>query len=214
MVEPLESYCTRFWRRLRKDAAPWARDNIFWGILVLVLPPLSIYLRDRHAQIDWGLIRTTLVLYAVAFAIYLLAHVGRIPKKLDVERDARETILLGRIAEQLETLRTLTEKPKRTPAELNDYETVRKALQVVKEKGITALRHIRKHGSLKFGFYNPVLPPGLTANETLWVYNHCASEGVLTCTEKAGSGERTFAVSPKMDKVLDELLYENEAEHK
>ena len=47
-----ESYYLRFWRRFIKDATPWARDNIVWGLIVLVLPPLFVYFRNRHAQID------------------------------------------------------------------------------------------------------------------------------------------------------------------
>lgn len=107
----------------------------------------------------------------------------------------------------------LSEKPQRTAAEQHDYDTAKKALQVVKEKGITALRHLRRQGSTKFGLgsSSAPLPPGLSFNDTLWVYNHCASEGLLTSTEKHGSGEKTFAVSPTMIKILDEVLYEDDA---
>jgi len=218
MVEALESYSTRFWRRFRRDATPWARDNIVWGFVVLVGPPLAMYLRDRHAQIDWTLIRTTIALYIFALTVYILAYLCRTPKTLDIERDARETALLGDISdlnqmvkEREDTIRALSERPKRTAAVQHDYDTAKKALQLVGEKGRVAMRHIRSHGSLTFGTYSPVLPPGLNLNDTLWVYRHCASEGLLTCKSNLGNSEQTFAVAPKMEKVLDELLFENAA---
>jgi len=210
-MEQLEPYYRRSGKRFLKDATPWARDNILWGIVVLVAPPLAIYLRDRHAEIDWGLIKATLWLYGFALGIYALVHVCRVPKKLDDDRATREHELLTNVAELKRTIQKETEKAKRTPAEQHDYDTAKKALLLLKEKGLIALRHIRKHGSLTFGTYNPVLPPGLNANDTLWVYNHCASEGLLTCNEKLGSGEKTFAVSPRMTKILDEVLYENDS---
>jgi hypothetical protein len=37
-VEQLDSYYVRFWKRFSKDATPWARDNIIWGVIVLVAP--------------------------------------------------------------------------------------------------------------------------------------------------------------------------------
>jgi hypothetical protein len=152
-------------------------------------------------------------LYAFSFVIYSIAQLCRIPKKLDDDRAAREQSLNDSIAEKDDAIRKLISEPKRTPAEQHDYETAKRALEVVREKGITALRHIRRHGSLTFayGSSSSPLPPGLTFNDTLWVYNHCASEGLLTCNEKYGSGEKTFTVSPKMSKVLDELLYVNDS---
>ena len=116
MVDALESYSARFWRRFWKDATPWARDNILWGVIVLVVPPLLAYVRDSHAPLDLVLIKNSLVLYAFALAIYLLAHLCRTPRKLDLERDARETALVGEISgqnraikERDETIRTLSE---------------------------------------------------------------------------------------------------------
>lgn len=216
-MEPLESYYTRFWKRFRKDATPWARDNIIWGVTVLVVPAVVAYLRDPHGQIDWVLIRNSLILYAFAFSVYILAYLRLTPKRLDDDRQEREQLLLATIADREqtirkrdETVRILADKPKHTPAEQHDYDIAKKALQLLKEKGVAALRHIRRQGSLTFGIGMATgpLPRGLSFNDTLWVYNHCASEGLLTCSEKIGSGLKTFAVSPKMEKILDEVLYE------
>jgi len=99
----------------------------------------------------------------------------------------------------------------RTAAEQNDLDTVRDALKLLKETGLTALRHIRRHGSLTFGApgggIQPVLPPGLNFEQALWVYRHCASVGILTQKNNLGMSEQVFAVSPRMEKALDELLY-------
>ena len=66
-----ESYYLRFWRRFIKDATPWARDNIVWGLIVLVLPPLFVYFRNRHAQIDWTVTKSTIWLYLIfLFGLY------------------------------------------------------------------------------------------------------------------------------------------------
>jgi hypothetical protein len=59
-----ESYYRRFWRRFLKDATPWARDNILWGIVVLVAPAIAVYIREHRVAIDW----TAIMIYkAVRF---------------------------------------------------------------------------------------------------------------------------------------------------
>jgi hypothetical protein len=215
MPDALEPYYVRLRKRFFKDATPWARDNIVWGAAVLVFGPVLISL--QHGKVDWTLITPTLELYGLALAVYVPIHLCRVPKKLDQERDAREGILQSEIASREETIRLrdqsiqgLTEKHKYTPAEQHDYDTAKKALQLVGQKGLVAMRHIRRQGALTFAFGSSggPLPPGLSLNETLWAYGHCASEGLLTCNTKYGSGEKTFAIAPKMEKILDELLYD------
>jgi hypothetical protein len=209
-MEALDSYYVRIWRRFRRDATPWARDNIFWGALALVIPPLFVYARDRHAPIDWNLLRAALWWYGFILLIYVLAHLCRVPLKLDQERNTREVVLEREISDRDATIKGLTERPKYSAAEQHDYDTAKKSLQLLGEKGINAMRHIRRQGALTFAFgaSSGPLPPGLSLNDTLWVYNQCASEGLLTCKEKYGSGEKTFAISTKMEKILDDLLYD------
>jgi hypothetical protein len=105
VVEPLEPYWLRFWKRFGKDATPWARDNIVGGVVVLIVPAIAIYIHDPHAQIDWVLIKNSLLLYAFAFAVYTLAHLCRTPKKLDLARDTRELALLGVISVRDQTIK-------------------------------------------------------------------------------------------------------------
>lgn len=215
-MEPLESYHARFWKRFRKDATPWARDNIVWGAVVLVVPPLAIYLHDPHAQIDWALIRTTIVLYVFALMVYILAHLGRTPKKLDLERDARETGLIGGIVdrdrvlkERDEVIRTLSEKPKRTAAEQHHYDIANNFLQKVDPSFKIALRYLKTQGKVTFGTYSPSLPVGIASAEQLVdIYLECLREGLVAKSDNSQRSERTFEIAPTMNNVLDELLYE------
>lgn len=206
-----ESYYPRLWGRFLKEAAPWARDNIGWGALFLVVPPAVIFFRDPHVHIDWTLIVVTLRLYGLALLFYVSAQLFRMAKKLDEDRVNGEASLRTEIAARdamIQELKVALEKPRYSVAEQHDYEIAKKALRTLGSKGLIALRHIRRCGSLTFNNYDPVLPPGLNRNETLWVFNHCASEGVLTCH---GTYEKTYAIAPIMEKVLDKLLYEENA---
>jgi hypothetical protein len=216
MLEPLDSYWKRFWSRFFKDATPWARDNIGWGIIVLVVPPFAAYLRDRHAPMDWVLIKNSLLLYAFAFAIYILAYLQRTVKHLDDDRETRERALSAVVSEREQVIkeqegniRTLKEKPKRTPAEQHDYETVEQCLRILGQTGIDALRFLRKHGTLSFnslGGCTADLPAEL--KNALWAYRHCASQGVVVGNNNLGKTVATYSISPKMETVLEELLFQ------
>lgn len=80
------SYCKRLKSRLYEEAAPWARDNIFWGIIMLIAPPTAIYLRNHNATLDWETVRIATYLYGGAFVIYLAFHCVRTVWKLDTDR--------------------------------------------------------------------------------------------------------------------------------
>jgi hypothetical protein len=90
------TYYARFGRRLWRDAAPWARDNIFWGIALLVIPPVAGLILHRTSSVDWDFIRLTLYLYGITFLVYLLGHVIRTPWKLD--RDGQREIMTAQTA--------------------------------------------------------------------------------------------------------------------
>jgi hypothetical protein len=219
-LEPLDPYSARFRKRFFADAVPWARDNIVWGVVVLIVPPLAAFLRDRsHALIDWVRIKNSLELYGFAFAVYALVYVRLTARRLDADREAREQLLASRIAGCEQTIRgqkdaiSTLEKPKRSAGEQHDYDKLKRALQILKGDGLIALRHIRSHRSLTLGSYGasfPVLPPGLTLERALWVYRHCASEGLLIGTSNSAGTQQTFAIDPKTDKLFDELLFTDE----
>ncbi len=105
MAEPywLEPYWRRFRKRFWKDSAPWARDNIVWGMIVLVVPPLAAYIHDSDTQVDWLLIKNSLLLYAFALAIYIAVYFARTAKNLDAD-------LVGSIGNEIEKKRTLEQE--------------------------------------------------------------------------------------------------------
>jgi hypothetical protein len=203
------SYSRRFWKRFIKDATPWARDNIIWGLLALLVPPVFIYLRSRHPQIDWPLYKTTVSFYGVALVTYILVQLCRVPAKLDAEREGVEALLRTTLVEREQTITKLTTNPPRSPAEQHHYDVAQRTLQRFGPKAEMALRFLKSQGSVNFGTYNPsFLPPGLNGHDALWAYNACAGEGVVTCRDNyPRMGERTFEVAPTMSKALDELLY-------
>lgn len=206
---PLEPYSRRFWRRFFKDATPWARDNIFWGIVVLVVPPWAAYLRDSH-PLDWELIKTSLWLYLFAFAVYALVHLSRVPRKLDDDRESRERSLIAIISQKDDAIRSLNDRPKRTAAEQHHYEKAKAALDKLGTDAVKALRHLQTQGKLTFGFYNPqAIPEAMTGEQLHNVYRACAVEGLVSQQEHTGSGERTFEIAPTMVNALNELLYKD-----
>ncbi|UWZ83474.1 hypothetical protein [Occallatibacter riparius] len=96
---------TRYWvrvlRRFLVDATPWARDNIAFAGLALLLPLAIVYLRDRHHQVDWELIKAALLFYAISLAAYGGVHLLRTPWKMDRE----QTQAVNRLTEEAGSLR-------------------------------------------------------------------------------------------------------------
>lgn len=125
-------------------------------------------------------------------------------KRIEVE--------LGKEVEDRDTrIHALTEKPKRSAAEQNRYDTVIKALALVKDKGKTALAFLRRNGSLTFSSpgngINPVPPSGLTEHDLLWTYRHCASEGIVSLTRNRSANEETFSITVDMTKAVDDAIF-------
>jgi hypothetical protein len=82
-----------YWRRfaavLWRDAMPWARDNIFWAVVCLIVPPIAVWLHDSNHVIDWQLVRTAAWLYLTAFIAYAILQSVRAVLKLDAEQAQR-----------------------------------------------------------------------------------------------------------------------------
>lgn len=77
----------------------------------------------------------------------------------------------------------------------------------------TALRHLKTHVEQMFGTYNPVLPVGMGGDQLRGTYAACALRGLVSQRDgKKGSGETTLSIAPTMSDVLDELLYDSDAE--
>ncbi|HTC46179.1 MAG TPA: hypothetical protein VK722_02590 [Candidatus Aquilonibacter sp.] len=102
--------------------------------------------------------------------------------------------------------------PERTKAQQHDYDKARDAIKLLGEKSVIALRYLRGQESITFDFGGCTggsLPSGLTAQNALWVYRHCASEGILSCKKSLGNHEETYTVPSRMTKILDAVLFEN-----
>ncbi len=222
-MDVLEPFGRRFRKRFFKDASPWVRDNIGWSLIVFIVPPLAAYFRDRHAPMDWVLIKNSLVLYGFALLVYVLAYLRLTAKNLDHDRGLREQALAGIISERERTIKeredeisSLRLKPKRSAAEQADFDLINRALTVVgKEKGKAALRFLKNKGTARFGisFGNPTTgptpPSGLTLNDLLHVYHHCDSEGIVVMDrDPLGGSWETFTMSSHMSKALDAALFE------
>ncbi len=92
------AYYRRFFLRLLKDAAPWARDNILWGAITLVAP-LLIASVLHIGNPDWQLVWIALYCYLAAFTIYALSHWLRTAWRLDADR-ANELSKSEKVLEQ------------------------------------------------------------------------------------------------------------------
>jgi hypothetical protein len=107
-------------------------------------------------------------------------------------------------------IRAITEKPKRSALEQDDYDLTKKALQLVGKEGRDAIRHLRRQASLTFNFGGCTgsLPPGVKLDKTLSAYRHCAAEGLLSLKNNLGNTEQAFEISPSMAKAIDQVLSE------
>jgi hypothetical protein len=201
--------------RVWQDTRRWGKEQVL--VLLLAIATLALQIREGIVRSgDWKPSIIAMVgpyiIYAAIFLVYQFIRAQRLLfAEFQATSRTMEDSLRSIIAERDAALRNLTDKPKRTPAEQHDYETAKKVLQLVGGNGLTAMRHIRRHGTLIFGTYPPVLPQGLALQETLRVYDQCASEGLLTCNANTRNNERTFSIAPTMGKILDELLYEEES---
>lgn len=201
------SYFQRFWSRFFRDAAPWARDNIFWGLLVLLVPAVFVYFRNRHAQIDWNVIESTILLYAVALFIYIVSHLCRTPGKLDADREKREASLISAIAERDQTILKFNAKPPRSAAEQHHYDVAKKALEQFGPKAVIALRHLKTHGKLTFGTFYPPLPAGMKGEDAVWAYNACVGEGLVTVHDRLGAIPFVLRLSSSESTLLKQWLF-------
>lgn len=210
--EPCTTWRQFYWLWLKVAIThAWSVAEIVGFALVLLVPLVPFLFPKMQesslAPLAWQI--PLGVLAAVGFVRLLCAPYWIYRDRHHSATD-RESALLADLSRRNETITALT-KPKHTPAEQHDYDKLKKALEMFKETGLIALRHIRGIGTLKFGgMYSPTLPSGLTPDKALWVYHHCATEGLLTCTPNLGRTEETFSVPQKLDKILDEVLFPDE----
>ena len=158
--------------------------------------------------------------WEIPLAVFCLVGAGRmflapylIYRDRHLSAKQKESELTQSLQDRDNQIHTINQKPKRSASEQHDYENVKRALDVVKEKGKTALLFLRAQGSLTFcapgsGYY-PTPPQGLTVNDLLWVYRHCASEGIISVERNIGATKETFTVAPHMSNALNDALFED-----
>jgi hypothetical protein len=186
----------------------WERADSFSILVGLVLGAIAYFIPAVEAKVTRLLLIVPLTSLASVTLFRLSLSPFLVYRKRDTDARDTEAILRKTLAQREEEIRTLTEKPKRSAAEQHNYDKLKKALETLREDGLVALRYITNVRSITFGGpYSPTLPSGLTHDKALWVYRHCASEGLLNCTPNLGKTQVVFTVPDKMDKIFDEVLF-------
>jgi hypothetical protein len=105
--------------------------------------------------------------------------------------------------------------PKRTASEERKYAQAKAALEELGQQGITVLRHLENHRSLKFNGIIPPLPKGMSARDTKAILDICADPDkdlvTRTLSSRPSGGvapilEYTYTIAAGMTTVLEELL--------
>jgi hypothetical protein len=207
-----------FARLCLDEALRTSTEKADWIVLIAgaLLGPFGLLVPRWETRVTHLLLVAPLSALSSVLVFRLLVSPLLVYRKRDFDARSTEAALSETIAEREglirqrdDTIRTLTERPKRTPAEQHDYETAKECLRILGKTAVGALRYLRNQGTLTFNFggCTTPLPAELKVHSALWVYNHCVSEGVVTCKTNLGNTEKTFAVSPKMQSALDELLF-------
>jgi hypothetical protein len=89
MPETFTNYYRSFREELWRNAKPWAGDNILFGVIMIVMPPIiaSIAHHGRY-HVDWELIKLSLWSYGAVLVVYVIVHALRTPWKL-AEKQAK-----------------------------------------------------------------------------------------------------------------------------
>lgn len=216
-MEPCENWRQFYWLWIKvalTASFSWA-DGIGFavGILIPLLHKLLPSMKESTlTPLAWeiplaifcavGAVRIIIAPYLIYRDRHLLAKRQELSLSQDIASQSNA------LKERDEKIRAISEKPQRTPAEQHDYETVLKALTVVRKKGIDALRHLRRQGQITFDHSSCTAPlAGYTNADLLYVYRHCAVEGVLHKNTTFGNSEETFTIPANMEKPLAEALF-------
>jgi hypothetical protein len=90
-------YPGRLWRCLRRDAVPWARDNIAWSFIASFAPLLLAYLRDRRENLDRTVLHSALWFYFIAFCAYAAIQIAKAAFNLDARQEKTILSLRGKL---------------------------------------------------------------------------------------------------------------------
>jgi len=182
-----------YWRMvLRKVCAATAshwRNKIVWGMVLGMLALIIQYKFQLRSLGDTGKIAVSLA----GSAVIVLA--GSFIRNLIVIPAA------------------IYPEPKdRTAAEAEAYATAEAALQKLGSNARIILRHLRRHGRLKFNHIAPPLPDGMSPSVARRSLEGCVSEQLATRESVQrfdGNHDYIYTISRVMEPVLDDLLYQS-----
>jgi hypothetical protein len=213
-----------FVRLCFSEACKTSPEKADWIVLMIgaALGPVALMFPRWEITLTHVLLIAPISALASVFIFRLFLSPLLVYRNRDTEARAAESELRAvitkheeTIKQRDETLQALNAKPKRSAAEQHDYELVKSALGVVKEKGKIALRFLRNNGTLKFGISmgspsgGPLPPAGISLAEMLWAYRHCADAGVVSMSRNLGATEETFTIVPHMIKAVEQALFED-----
>jgi hypothetical protein len=104
---PTQQYWNTLWTVHLRKAAPWARDNILWGIVMFLSPPIAALFIQGHVQIDWSIVITTLILYASSLLVYATIQICIAARKADAQKQEKINLQSTEIASLKEKLESL-----------------------------------------------------------------------------------------------------------
>lgn len=210
-----QKYYRTVFDRVWKETRRWGKEQVL--VILLAITTLALQIQFHLVpKGDWILaVLATVgpyVAYAIVFLFYQFVRAQQLLyAELRMASHTNEESLCAVIAERDNTLRTFTEKQRRTPAEQYHYDTAKKTIKQLGLPCVIALRHLKTHGKLIFGTYGPEIPIGIGRDDLLRICNACVAAGLVTSRDNPSQGERMFEIALTMNAVLDDLLYGNDS---
>jgi hypothetical protein len=200
-----------FARLCLKEAFRTSTDKADWIVLIVgaALGPVAFFVPRWERQVTHLLLVAPISALSSVIIFRIFLSPLLVYRKRETDARNAENTLRTTLAEREKAILKLTTKPQRTPAEQHHYDTAKKTIDQLGPSCVIALRHLKTHGRLAFGFYSLELPVGIQRDDLLRLYNACLGAGLVTARDNPSHGERTFEIAPTMNAVLDELLYEN-----
>jgi hypothetical protein len=114
---------------------------------------------------------------------------------LQTEVKNREALLVERdkiIEQRDETIRATTAKPTRTAAEQHHYDTAKNTIKRLGASCVAALGYLQTHERFVIGTFGSVLPPGISRDELIRIYEACREAGIVTARDNPSSRRKNF----------------------
>src|SRR5208337_1076134 len=204
-------YYRRWIRAFRTDLFRLGKEQVIGAIVVILVLFFQWYYGLVPQNHGWQAIKSVGWPYLIILIVFLILSAVRAPVTLDRERRASANNMMAEkdrlqatISKERENAIKLTARindlnnPKRSPAEEHSYKIAEAALKKLPPQTTEALRHLRNSGSLTFGMYLPVLPPGITAQQCQEIYNECEKERLVNGDRISKRGDTTYTIAPGM----------------